>query len=58
MAKSHGNRAQQPRDADGRFESKNQNAAKPAAKGGMSPKGSPKGGDRCRDDHGRFEPCE
>lgn len=59
MDKSRGNRSQ-PRDADGRFENKNQAQNKSGAKqGGMAHnKGGAKSGDRCRNDMGRFESCE
>ena len=60
MDKSRGNRSQ-ARDADGRFESKNQaqnkSGNKPMA-GGAAHKGGSKSGDRCRDDQGRYESCE
>lgn len=58
MDKSRGNRSQ-PRDADGRFENKNQARNKSGAKqGGGMHKGGSKQGNRCRDGMGRFESCE
>ena len=61
MAKSRGNRSQQPRGADGQFESKSQAATQSGGKSGMKSgsKSSPKSsGNRCRNDQGRFESCD
>lgn len=56
MKNARGNRSQErPRDADGRFESKNQ-----ANQEQSKPKSNKahKAGGPCRNDMGRFESCE
>ena len=57
MKKSRGN-ASQPRDAEGRFESKAQANNQSSNKSGSSKGGRGMSNERCRSDNGRFESCD